>query len=296
MKNSVIRTIGLLALGFWHGQVSAQNYIPPVFPGTGPYHRVYSDSAYSYMSANVYLPGSSQIHLVGSDTPYVYTGGWGLNGAGAVDAGFQYSPTYNNWALFAGGAGYSQQGAGPDRFSASQTVSLSFAVVAAGANITDLIVTATGLDGGNFSNGYVGNGQIIMESVTLAVNTANTGWVAGGSNTLKRMTSIAQSPQNLTDGSYINGVVWSNVMLGQTSANAVAWSGGGSQSYPSTPGVVSVNYIDAANETDSINLGPLTAVPEPRSWVMLATGQVMGLGYYGWRRWKGRRSTVARST
>ncbi len=284
MKNMVMWVLVLLALGFVQAEVSA-DYIPPVFPGTGPYQRVYSSTGYSYMAANVYLPGSSQIRMVGNDTAFVYAGGWGnSNGAGAVDAGFQYSKTFNNWALFASGAGNSQTGpTNGDRFSASETVSLSFAVVASGTlGFVNLVVTATGLDGGNFSNGYTGNGQIINESVTLLVNTANQGWSVGSlnQNTLKRMTSIGQSPQNLTDGSYINGVVWSNVILGQTTHDAVAWTGGGSQSYPGTPGVVTVNYVDAANETDSISL---VSVPEPQSWAMLATAQVFGLGYYGWR-------------
>ena len=280
-----VRAFGLLILCLSAGRASA-DYIPPVFPGTGAYQRVYSDSHYSYMSATVFLPGSSQVHMVGTDTPYVYTGGWGLNGAGAVDAGFQYSPTFNNWALFARGAGFSQQGATPDRFSASQAVTLSFAVVAGTGSTTNLIVTATGLDGGNFSNGYVGNGQIITESVTLAVNTANTGWVAGGQNTLKRVTSIAQAGgDRFTSGSTINGVIWSDVKLGQSAADAVAWSGGGSQSY--TAGVVTVQRIDSANETDSINL-----VPEPPSWAMVALGQGLGLGYW----WRGRRRQAANST
>jgi hypothetical protein len=247
------------------------------------------------MSANVYLPGASQITIASgtSDTPYVYTGGWGsLTGNGAVDAGFQYSPTYHNWALFESGAGYSQTGpTNGDRFQANETVSLSFAVVASGtAGIVDLIVTASGYDAGNSSNGYVGNGQYITENVTLAVSTANQGWSVGSNNqnTLKRMTSIGQKPENLTDGSSITGVVWSDVVLGQTASDAKAWSGGGSQSYPGTPGVVTVNYVDGADQTDNINLSPNAVVPEPRSWVLLAIGQLFALGY--WRRSGARKS------
>jgi hypothetical protein len=239
----------------------------------------------------------SQVTVASSgDTPYIYMGGWGdLAGDGAFDAGLQYSPTFHNWALFEKGCGYGQTGpTNGDRFASNETISLSFAVVNSGtAGYVNLIVTATGLDAGNAGNNYTGNGQIITENVTLLVSTASYGWSAGtgNENTLKRMTSIAQSTQNFADGSSINGVDWTNAVLGQSSSDAVAWSGGGSQSYPNTPGIVTVDYVNAANETDNINL-----VPEPSSWAMLATSQVLVLGYHGWRRRRARRSTVTPST
>jgi hypothetical protein len=300
MKMITIRVIGLLAVGFWlQSEASAQNYVPTTFTGTGPYERVYANTGYSYMAANVFLPGSSQISMASGDTGYVYAGGWGnLAGAGALDAGFQYSTRYNDWALFESGAGYGQTApTNGDRFLASETVSLSFAVVSSGtAGSVNLVVTATGMDGGNSGNGYVGNGMTITESVSLLVSSANEGWSAGSGNqdTLKRMTTIAQSSQNFTDGSYIDGVVWSNVVLGQSAADATTWSGGGSQSYPNTPGVVSVNYVNSASETDSINLSP-NVVPEPSSWVMLATGLASGLVYL-WRQRRTRRLVVALAT
>ena len=254
--------------------MSRADYDPPVFTGTGPYRRVYSHSDYSYMSANVYLPGSSSISLTGGDTPYVYTGGWGLNGAGPVDAGFQYSPTYNDWSLFASGEGVGRLDYGNDstRFSASQTLSLSFAVVQSGANV-DLVVTATGVE--------VNTNTVVTESLTL-VNVA--GWSVGGENTLKRMTSIAQNGDDFTDGSYMNGVVWSNSMIGNSAADATPWLAaqtGGYQSYPTTPGIVNVQYINAGNETDSINLG---AVPEPTSAALLGVGVAFLIGYIRQRR------------
>ena len=73
--------VGLLATA---GSVAA-DYIPPVFTGTGPYRRVYSHSAYSYTAAYITLPSAPSISVNGSDTPYVYTGGWGTNGLGAAD-------------------------------------------------------------------------------------------------------------------------------------------------------------------------------------------------------------------
>jgi hypothetical protein len=276
LLRGVMGTAGfLLALS---PAMSRADYDPPTFPGTGAYRRVYSHSDYSYMSANVYLPGSSSISLNGGDTPYVYTGGWGLNGAGAVDAGFQYSPTYNDWSLFASGVGVGSQGFGDltTRFSANQTMFLSFAVVQAGPNV-DLVVTATGVE--------VNTSTVVTESLTL-VNVA--GWSVGGENTLKRMTSIAQNGDQFSDGSSMNGVVWSNSMIGNSAATAVPWLAaetGGYQSYPNTPGVVNVQYINAGNETDSIDLG---AVPEPTSAALLGVGVAFLIGHVRHRRSRSR--------
>ena len=90
-------------------------------------------------------------------------------------------------------------------------------------------------------------------------------------DTLKRMTSIAQDTQNLSDGSYIDGVDWSNSTIGTSAATAVPWLAaetGGYQSY--TSNVVSVNYVNAGSETDSISL----AVPEPAMGTMAAAGML----------------------
>jgi hypothetical protein len=77
--------------------------------------------------------------------------------------------------------------------------------------------------------------------------------------------------QNLSDGSFINGVDWSNSTIGLSATTEVPWLAaetGGYQSY--TTSVVSVNYVDAGNETDSISLAQ--AVPEPGTGLMMITG------------------------
>lgn len=188
--------------------VAVAGFVPPPFPGTGPYRRVYSDTGASYLSVSVFLPGSAQVAMNGSDTAYVYVGGWGANG---VNLTVQASGTQIN------GAG------------------------------------------------------LVTQSLTLA-NVA--GWSVGGQHTLKRMTSIAQvGGDNFTSGSRISGVAWTNAVIGLDAASATTWTGGGGQNYPVSPAVVSVNSIDAANETDSISLVP---VPEPAGAPLLAT--VLGEG------------------
>ncbi|MFM7206643.1 MAG: hypothetical protein ACKO4T_08250 [Planctomycetaceae bacterium] len=257
------------------GPHACGGYVPPTFTGTGPYRRVYSATGASYLSVSVFLPGSSQVTMSGSDTAYVYVGGWGANGAGAVDAGFQYSPTFNNWSLFAAGVGVGRvnYGTSATRMAANQTVQLSFAVTQSGTNVT-LTVQATGTQ--------INNAGLVTQSVALA-NVA--GWSPGGQNTLKRMTSIAQvGGDNFTSGSRIAGVAWTSAVIGLDAASAVTWTGGGVESYPTTPGVVSVQYTNAANEIDAINL---VAVPEPAvAW--FATPLVAGLAWSG----RGRRDRL----
>jgi len=246
--------------------VAVAGYVPPQYPGTGPYRRVYSETGASYLSVSVFLPGSPRVSMSGSDTAYVYVGGWGASGAGAVDAGFQYSPTFNNWSLFAAGVGVGRvnYGSSSTRMAANQTVQLSFGVTQSGTNV-NLTVQATGTQ--------INGAGLVTQSLSLA-NVA--GWSPGGQNTLKRMTSIAQAGgDNFTSGSWISGVVWSNAVIGLDAASASPWTGGGVQNYPTSPAVVSVTYVNAANETDAISL---VAVPEPAAawWLGLVIPGVVG--------------------
>ena len=237
-------------------QTIPTQYTPPTYPGTGPYRRVYGQTQYSYMSANVYLPSTPAISLKGSDTPYIYSGGWGTGGAAAVDAGFQYSPTYNDWSLFLSVSGGQSLSSSLPRFEAGQTMTLQFGATPTTGTSATLEVIATGVNV---------NGTTVTQ--TLTTNPVAS-WGAG-SDTLKRMTSIAQNTENLSDGAFIDGVDWSNSTIGTSAANATPWLAaetGGYQSYTSS--VVSVNYINAGNETDSISL----SVPEPKTGVMLAGG------------------------
>jgi hypothetical protein len=264
--NKMLRLPGVFAiLVSWVGcatlfaQTAPPQYTPSTYAGTGPYRRVYGKTEYSFMSANVYLPSKSGISLTGSDTPYIYTGGWGTGGAAAVDAGFQYSPTYNDWSLFLNVSGGQSLSSDPlPRFKAGQTVLLQFGATPTTGNSATLQINATGINIDNTS----------VEQTLTSTGVADWG---AGSDTLKRMTSIAQNVQNLTDGSFIDGVDWSDSTIGLSASTEVPWLAaetGGYQSY--TTSVVSVNYVDAGNETDSISL--VQAVPEPGMGLMMMTG------------------------
>lgn len=219
-RRKLARTVVLILLAcvaFGGGD----EYWPTTYPGTGAYRRVYSHAQYSYVSAQIYLPGGAEVSMVGSDTPYVYTGGWGDNGQTAVDAGFQYSPKFNNWALFLKAEGIAGAGDVGPRFKADQTVTIAFAVTPAGNSAT-LQITADGVDI---------HDQPIHR--TLSVPDVPH-WSTH--NTLKRMTSIAQvGGDHFTDSSFIRGVRWSHVAIGTSAADAKPWEDeqtAGTENYP----------------------------------------------------------------
>ena len=87
---------------------------------------------------------------------------------------------------------------------------------------------------------------------------AGYGWNASGAGCImKRMTSIAQAPEDLLSGSYIKNIRWYSCLIGSSSTSNRAWAAadvGGYQSYPSGSPKVSVAYVGPAEETDSIDL------------------------------------------
>ena len=252
------------------GASKAIAYVPTENTGTGPNRRVYANTGYDYMSASVTLPSASQVQMNDGDTAYIYTGGWGTNGSTPVDAGFQYSPTYNDWSLFEDVSGIGDYVPGGLRYKAGQTMTLSFGVSAVSGSSATLQVIANGINV---------DGTQVQEQVSVP-KVPN--WAAG-SDTLKRMTSIAQADgDDFTDGSFNDDVHWFNSDIGTSSSNAVSWLAsetGGYQSYTSS--VVSVSYVNAGNETDSINLtggdaiAAVAEVPEP---AMLPAGMLVALG------------------
>lgn len=92
---------------------------------------------------------------------------------------------------------------------------------------------------------------------TLIVNCgAATGWKSNGiGNSFKRVTSIGQKPENLSNKSFIKGVKWSNSYIG-TISNKHKWSASDTLKYISYPNnkKVSVKYVNAGEETDTIDL------------------------------------------
>lgn len=250
---------------------------------SGPYRRVYSKPGYSAQGARVYLPtdqrGEMQEEKAAGhgDTAFIYMGGWGGRG-GAVDAGFQHGRygggQQDDWAPFflvqqKGAASAvtvatdKQAGGQPWRLLAGQQAELSFWVSAGEeSDLTYLNMEAAGtlsIDG-------------VPSRLTLrAPVDASFGWdPAGGDNILKRMTTIGQNynQENLASGSFMRGVVWQDSTIGTSPAGLRPWTAddtGGYCSYPDPKqpegqradgqgSKWSVQYVDPANETDSVML------------------------------------------
>ena len=248
---------------------------------SGPYRRVYSRPGYSFQAARVYLPSdiSGEMHeekAAGKgDTAFIYMGGWGGKG-GAVDAGFQHGHAgggpQDDWAPFflvqqKGAASavtvsdHKQGNGGPWRILAGSEADLRF-WVSQDADLTYL-------------NMYIsGTTSVDKQPSTLTLRApvdASFGWdAAGGDNILKRMTTIGQNydHEDLSTGSFMNGVRWMDSRIGTSEADAHTWTAddtGGYCSYPDPKSPEgqradgqgtrwSVAYTDPANETGSIAL------------------------------------------
>ena len=249
---------------------------------SGPYRRVYSKPGYAYVAARVYLPSdmTGEMHenkdAGHGDTAFIYLGGWGSRG-GAVDAGFQHGhyakKPQDDWAPFflvqqvgarsAITVSKEKQASGaPWRLRGGQEVSVKFWV--------------TRVQDGTHLNLFMQG--VLSEDGTEACLTLSApvderfGWDAtGGRNVMKRMTTIGQTyeQENLTSGSFMHGVRWSDAVIGATEADAHPWTANDTGGYcsfpdPKTPegkraddpsrGKWEVKFVSAAEETDSITL------------------------------------------
>lgn len=249
---------------------------------SGPYRRVFSKQGYAFMSARVYLPSEDAGEMKENkdaghgDTAFVYVGGWGGRGGG-VDAGFQHGRAskdrVDDWAPFflvQQAAGRSvitvsserQAGGAAWRLAAGQEAFLKFWVTRDehGTRLQLYVEGVTSQDG-------------TPGSLTLSAPIEDTfGWdPAGGRNIIKRMTTIGQKygEENLSSGSFLTGVRWSDARIGRTEAEAKPWAAADTGGYCSFPDPKSpegqrsdgsgkpkwsVAFVSAAEETDSVSL------------------------------------------
>lgn len=226
--------------------------------GTGPYLRVWSSSPASAMSAQVYLPSVASgaiAYAAGTkDDAFVYSGGWGNNGE-AVDAGFEHETGSDTWGVFIKyQANPEYFGIDQPRLSGNQTVSFAFWVPADGTlhiEATGQAVTVLGTVKDLGPNNVVALG---VKTIVVELSNAD-GFTADGVDMiLKRMTSIGQKPESLTNSSKIENVAWSNVQLGTDPTNLTPWEIPADSTHDYNDTVVTVNYTNGQTETVSIDL------------------------------------------
>lgn len=194
-----------------------------VFTGTGPYRRLISNPGYSYVAGKVFLPCKAARLHENFETAFAYVGGWGSGSAGkAVDAGFQRSDKFDDYALFLLAQDFRQISKYP-RFVCGHLVDFRFYA----ASDRELRLWAKGV---------TTNRRVEVVEARLE-HPVKYGWPADGGGTedgivLKRMTTIGQAnadealPEGVQwdeDGSYFGHyagdrrprVRWSNLVIGR---------------------------------------------------------------------------------
>lgn len=243
------------------------------FSGSGPYRRIVTKPGYSYVSGSVFLPcHATQLHPQ-FETAFAYVGGWGAGTSGpAVDAGFQRSDAYDDYALFLRAQGYKQISIEP-RFPCGQTVAFAFYA----ASGTDLRLSAKGVTERHAQQNLVAD---LKHPVSYSWPASGGGAVDG--IVLKRMTTIGQenasaalpdgTPWN-QDGSYFGHyagdktprIVWSHLQVGQVGANGkpanlVTWGPKqtdatvGRFNYPNDPFAIWYSCTGCGDEANAIDL------------------------------------------
>ncbi|KKD55090.1 MULTISPECIES: hypothetical protein [Paenibacillus] len=246
VSNSVYKDSSCAATSKSQGEIGTQATQHPCTGSTGPYRRVTSNANYSWQSHYVYLPGGSEIRdnnnkassSYNGDAGYVYVGGQGANGGG-VDAGLIHSTLYDNWGMLisvdSDPIGYSH------RFKSKQNVNMKFSI----PSTNNIALTVSGID-------YTTN-----QNTTITIGRQAPGFVPGGGNILKRLTTIGQKPQNFHSGSYLHNAHWYNSLIGNSSMNYHTWSAADTNASGTcsfTTDVVRVNYINAGEEIDNIDI------------------------------------------
>jgi hypothetical protein len=244
------------------------------FSGTGPYRRLITKPGYSYTAGTVFLPCQAT-HLDSRfEVAFAYVGGWGVGTAGkAVDAGFQRSNLYDDYAAFINAQDFPQISKEP-RFRCGHPIDFRFWA----ASDTELRFWAHGL---------TENGRVEAVEAHLK-HPASYGWPASGGGpvggiVLKRMTTIGQNDATHAlangvdwdaDGSYFGIdsqgrplIHWSHLVVGRVNmkgspVDIVPWDAirsdetlrPGMYNYPADPFVVEFTCTGCDNEIDAINL------------------------------------------
>lgn len=235
----------LLSTGWKYPDYQSENV------NSGPYRRVYSNVGYSRLVTDVWVPSrSSGIYMAsGNDKAYVYTGAVDSNGKG-IDIGLAYNYEQGpykwneTWGVFIKGANDSTIDMPEEyNFVGGQSVVMDFYTWANNAVAL-------------FSAGYTKAGNYAGGTMTAELGSSYRFWIDGTGMKVKRITSIAQAPQNLNSGSELNYVHWTNVRIGQRYNPATSQDWGLFYGYPRTS--ILVDYTSQSDEKVWVKAGTLT--------------------------------------
>jgi len=216
---------------------------------SGPFRRVTSTTGYSRLTADIYLPsktlGEVYIKSGTNDKGYIYSGA--VTSLGGIDFGlatnYTEGPYYwdETWGIFVIG-GVTTDPFGNYRF--GQTVFFKYYTPAD----NQAAVYVAGEDKyGNF-----------LERTVVAQVTGKNFRADGTGMKIKRVTSIGQSPEDLTSGSYLKNVHWNNVKIGTTSGSEVLMTASmTSESCGYKTSNVLVDFISYSNEKVWVKAGTL---------------------------------------
>lgn len=246
IPNDLTNTImpSLLSTGWKYPDYQSENV------NSGPYRRVYSNVGYSHLATDVYVPSrSSGINMTGTDKAYVYTGAVDSNGKG-IDIGLAYNyeqgpyPWNETWGMFIAGAKAGTiQFPNEFNFVGGQSIAMNFYVTATNAVAM-------------YSAGYNKIGNYVGGTMTAELGSTYNFNVDGIGMKVKRITSIAQSPQNLNSGSELNYVQWIDVRIGQRYNPTTSQDWGLFYGYPRTN--ILVDYTSQSDEKVWVKAGTLT--------------------------------------
>lgn len=216
---------------------------------SGPYRRVTSKLGYSRLLANIYLPDKAkgEVYIPSSasatkDKAYIYTGAVNVNGK-QIDFGlaFNYEPDpgwepwKETWGMILKGGEW--ESGEFKNFKMGTEVFLKYYTPQ--DHKAALYVAGVAKNGSPTDGTVVAN---VPESYNFNVN--------GTDMRMKRVTSIAQDPQNLNTGSFVKNVVWKNVKIGTTSGSEVPMDGTNSDKFVGFKiENVLVQYVSQSEET-----------------------------------------------
>jgi hypothetical protein len=224
---------------------------------------VFSAPGGSEADSFITLPSTKNTFTAGkNDTGYIYFEGWAGPTAPNLEFGFIYSKiqnayTHNNYyGMYISRA--TDTLLGSNDFAAGDQVFISVIALENSPYLGDCTTNTCAQVAVNDSSGVCQNYNPPPGLSCGGFDSVDAPHWVWDCCIFARMTTIAQKPaNNFTDGSKFGPIAWSGAEEGPD-PNGITppWNTGGSQSWPADNTVNIVQYLDMADETDTIYLHP----------------------------------------